>query len=51
VTQPAPAPRFSRTPCATPTPPTGDEDASETLAAWGLPPERIVHLVAGGAVR
>jgi alpha-methylacyl-CoA racemase len=51
VTQPAPAPRFSRTPCATPTPPTGDEDASETLAAWGLPPERIAHLVAGGAVR
>ncbi|HXQ56433.1 MAG TPA: CoA transferase, partial [Actinomycetes bacterium] len=51
VTQPAPAPRFSRTPCATPTPPTGDEDASETLAAWGLPPERIAHLAAGGAVR
>ncbi|MFL6222237.1 MAG: CoA transferase, partial [Actinomycetes bacterium] len=49
--QPTPAPRFSRTPCATPTPPSGDVDASETLAAWGLPPERIVHLVAGGAVR
>ena len=51
VTQPAPAPRFSRTPCATPTPPSGDEDASETLAAWGLPRERIAHLAAGGAVR
>jgi alpha-methylacyl-CoA racemase len=51
VAQPAPAPRFSRTPCATPTPPSGDEDASETLAAWGLPRERIAHLAAGGAVR
>ncbi|HEX7146588.1 MAG TPA: CoA transferase, partial [Actinomycetota bacterium] len=48
TTQPAPAPRFSRTPCPTPTPPT---TASDTLlAAWGLPAERTNHLRATGAL-
>jgi alpha-methylacyl-CoA racemase len=50
VSQPAPAPRFSRTPCATPAPPAADEDATEVLAAWGLPPERVERLRAAGAV-
>ena len=47
VTQPAPAPRFSRTPCSTPTP--GEHDV-QALAAWGLAPERIAHLRASGAI-
>jgi alpha-methylacyl-CoA racemase len=50
VTQPAPAPRFSRTPCATPIPPTGPGDPAATLAAWGVAPERVAHLRAGGAL-
>jgi alpha-methylacyl-CoA racemase len=50
VPQPAPAPRFSRTPCATPIPPTGPGDPTATLAAWGVPPERVAHLRAGGAL-
>ena len=50
VTQPAPAPRFSRTPCATPTPPEAPGDPAEVLTAWGLPPERVADLRAGGAI-
>jgi alpha-methylacyl-CoA racemase len=51
VTQPAPAPRFSRTPCAAPAPPvaSGIDDA-EVLTAWGVTPERVAHLRAGGAI-
>jgi alpha-methylacyl-CoA racemase len=49
VTQPAPAPRFSRTPTAHPTPaPTTDPD--QTLTAWGVPPARVAHLLASGAL-
>jgi alpha-methylacyl-CoA racemase len=49
VTQPAPAPRFSRTPTAHPAAgPTTDLD--QTLAAWGLPPDRVAHLRSGGAL-
>jgi alpha-methylacyl-CoA racemase len=49
--QPAPAPRFSRTPCATPTPPPGPgEDDDRALAAWGLAPEEVARLRAGGAI-
>jgi alpha-methylacyl-CoA racemase len=52
VVQPAPAPRFSRTPCATPEPPPGPgEDPGPTLAAWGLAPDEVARLRAGGAVR
>ncbi|HET9556962.1 MAG TPA: CoA transferase, partial [Actinomycetota bacterium] len=51
ITQPAPAPRFSRTPCPPPTPPAApDEDGDRTLAAWGLTPERVAHLRASGAI-
>jgi alpha-methylacyl-CoA racemase len=51
VTQPAPAPRFSRTPCPTPPPPTGDaDDPAPVLTAWGLAPTEIVRLRAGGAI-
>jgi alpha-methylacyl-CoA racemase len=50
VTQPAPAPRFSRTPCAHPQPPT-DDDPVEVLTAWGLPPDRTTHLLSAGAVQ
>jgi alpha-methylacyl-CoA racemase len=48
VAQPAPAPRFSRTPCAHPAPP-GDA-SDELLATWGIPPERVARLRAGGAL-
>jgi alpha-methylacyl-CoA racemase len=49
--QPAPAPRFSRTPCTTPAPPPGSGgDPAATLAAWGLAPDRVAHLRAAGAI-
>jgi alpha-methylacyl-CoA racemase len=52
VTQPAPAPRFSRTPSARPEPPPGPgEDPGPTLAAWGLAPDTVARLRTGGAVR
>lgn len=45
VTQPAPAPRFSRTPSARPTQPRAADvrDYAQTLAGW-LPPERIAGI-------
>jgi alpha-methylacyl-CoA racemase len=50
--QPAPAPRFSRTPCATPEPPPAPgEDDRRALAAWGLDPEELARLGAAGVVR
>ena len=48
VTQPAPAPRFSRTPCAHPDP--GGPASDELLATWGLSEERIARLRASGAL-
>jgi alpha-methylacyl-CoA racemase len=48
--QPAPAPRFSRTPCATPAPPGSCDDPAATLTAWGLPPDRVAHLRAAGVL-
>jgi alpha-methylacyl-CoA racemase len=48
TTQPAPAPRFSRTPCPDPTPPAPADD--ELLGTWGLPPERVEELRASGAL-
>src|SRR5215213_9253864 len=43
--QPAPAPRFSRTPCATPEPPPAPgKDDARALAAWGLDPEKLARL-------
>jgi alpha-methylacyl-CoA racemase len=49
VSQPAPAPRFSRTPCATPGPPPAS-DPAEALTAWGLPADRVARLLTSGAV-
>ncbi len=50
-TQPAPAPRFSRTPAAVPEPPSepaADTDAA--LAEWGLDRDEIAELREGGAL-
>ena len=44
-TQPAPAPRFSRTPSDSPAAPTAPlEDAADVLADWGLPDDLIRFL-------
>jgi alpha-methylacyl-CoA racemase len=51
VTQPGPAPRFSRTPAGRPTPPQALGEGTRTaLAAWGIADERIAALFAGGVV-
>jgi alpha-methylacyl-CoA racemase len=51
VPQPAPAPRFSRTPATVARPPThsGDDD-DEALAAWGFTPAEIAELRAAEAI-
>jgi alpha-methylacyl-CoA racemase len=51
VTQPAPAPRFSRTPAElrSPPPPPGQPDDA-ALADWGIAPEEIAALRAAGAL-
>ncbi len=47
VVQPTPAPRFSRTPSARPTPPQAQgEGTRSALAAWGIPNDRIEALLA-----
>ncbi|MDA8356168.1 MAG: CaiB/BaiF CoA-transferase family protein [Actinomycetota bacterium] len=51
VVQPAPAPRFSRTPAEVrrpPSPPGADTD--EGLSGWGLSPEAIANLRDAGAI-
>ena len=50
VTQPAPAPRFSRTPPAMPNPPTPDGDNVKTLVDWGFSSADIAVLRATGAL-
>jgi len=50
VTQPAPAPRFSRTPSAMPSPPAPDGDSVKTLADWGFSSADIAALRATGAL-
>ena len=51
VTQPAPAPRFSRTPGAVRRPPSlAGQHTDETLAEWGFAPERITALRDTGAI-
>lgn len=51
VVQPAPAPRFARTPAATPSPPSlPGEDTDEVLAALGYNPATIIKLRSDGAV-
>ena len=49
--QPAPAPRFSRTPPSTPTPPvTPGHDTDTALIDWGLDTGEIARLKASGAL-
>ncbi|MDR7254262.1 alpha-methylacyl-CoA racemase [Nocardioides sp. BE266] len=52
VVQPAPAPRFSRTPASVDRPPpVPGEHTREVLAAWGVEPTRITELERDGAIR
>ncbi len=52
VVQPAPAPRFSRTPGAvTAPPPAPGEHTDAALADWGFAPDEIAALRDGGAIR
>ena len=51
-TQPAPAPRFSRTPAEIDMPPAHDgQHTREVLTDWGVPADRIDALIESGAVR
>ncbi len=51
VMQPAPTPRFSRTPAGRPTPPRElGQGTRATLADWGIPAEKIAALFASGIV-
>ncbi len=51
VTQPSPAPRFSRTPPDPPRPPVGPgEDTDAILGELGVAPDEIARLRAGGVV-
>lgn len=51
ITQPAPAPRFSRTPGSIDRPPPHPgQHSDEALADWGLEPTRIAELRAAGAI-
>ncbi|HVM65412.1 MAG TPA: CaiB/BaiF CoA-transferase family protein [Acidimicrobiales bacterium] len=52
IPQPAPAPRFSRTPAAVQRPPAHDgQHTDEVLADWGFSPDEIAKLRQSGAVR
>lgn len=51
VVQPAPAPRFSRTPVTPPTPPQGiGADTPAVLLSWGVAKEKIAALSASGVL-
>ena len=50
VTQPAPAPRFSRTPAAIPAPSAPDSDGGKALTDWGFSSAEIAGLRAVGAL-
>ena len=51
ITQPAPAPRFSRTVPAIQSPPaTPGEHTDEALQAWGFSTDELVQLRAAGAI-
>ncbi|MBN8939312.1 MAG: CoA transferase [Rhizobiales bacterium] len=52
IGQPAPAPRFARTPAPLPTPPEAPGQSSRAaLTRWGIAPDRIDSLVGSGVVR
>ncbi|MEW2573880.1 CaiB/BaiF CoA-transferase family protein [Streptomyces sp. NPDC047070] len=52
LTQPAPAPRFSRTPATVDIPPPAPgEHTREALTAWGVPERTVAAWEAAGAVR
>jgi alpha-methylacyl-CoA racemase len=51
VTQPAPAPRFSRTPATEPTAPVrAGTDSEAVLRDWGIPADAIAELKQAGAI-
>ena len=51
IRQPAPAPRFSRTPGRLDRPPAQvGQDTVEVLCDWDIPPDRVQHLLDAGAV-
>lgn len=51
VTQPAPQPRFSRTPAYVDSPPPAPgENTREALSGWGLPEQQIEEWAAAGAI-
>ncbi|NYZ16145.1 CoA transferase [Azospirillum sp. RWY-5-1] len=51
VVQPAPSPRFSRTPAGTPTPPEAPGRSTRAvLADWGMAPDRIARLERQGVI-
>ena len=51
VPQPAPAPRFSRTPASTPKPPSHPgNDTHAALSRWGFSPEQLALLSESGAI-
>jgi alpha-methylacyl-CoA racemase len=51
IVQPTPAPRFTRTPAATPKPPQPRGGGSRAaLADWGIPDERVEALFAAGVL-
>jgi alpha-methylacyl-CoA racemase len=52
ITQPSPAPRFSRTPAGVPTrPPLPGEHTRETLVTWGIPAAKVAAWERSGAIR
>jgi alpha-methylacyl-CoA racemase len=51
IVQPAPAPRFSRTPGAVRSGPGAGGDAAEVLGSWGMTREEVLRLAATGALR
>jgi alpha-methylacyl-CoA racemase len=52
VRQPAPAPRFDRTPSAAPAPPaTPGQHTVEALTEWGLDADRVEKLRTAGVVK
>lgn len=48
--QPAPAPRFSGTPCEVPTPTVARGSSAETLTDWGISKQQVEKLRSGGAL-